>query len=51
MKTLNGVIKTNKQGSDCHFQFEVEDDATEEDIEEALRERAFEFIEYWVAEL
>lgn len=47
MKRYTGVICTNKIGSGCSFEFEVEDDATDEEIEDAAREAAFENIDYW----
>ncbi len=50
MKKFTGTIRTNKQGSDCHFDFEVADDATEKEIDEIARECAFEFIDYWYEE-
>ena len=46
MKKFTGVIRTNKVGSDCHFEFEAEDDATEEEIDEIAREFAFESIDW-----
>jgi len=46
MKKFKGTIRTNKQGSDCQFEFEVEDDATEEEIDAEAREVAFENIEW-----
>ena len=46
MRTFTGSIGTNKIGSDCKFEFEVEDDATPEQIESAAREAAFENIEW-----
>jgi len=47
MKKFTGVICTNKVGSDCHFEFEVEDDATEEEIDEMAKEVAFESIDWY----
>ena len=29
MRQFNGTIKTDRVGSDCEFEFEAEDDATE----------------------
>lgn len=50
MRRFTGVIRTNKVGSDCSFEFDVEDDATEEQIEEAARESAFELIDWYFTE-
>ena len=46
MKKYTGYIETNKVGSTCNFEFEVEDDATEEAIEEIAKETAFNLIEW-----
>lgn len=46
MKTIKGYVRTNKVGSDCEFEFEVEDDCTDEEIEEEAREAMFEQIEW-----
>lgn len=46
MKTIKGYISTNKVGSESKFEFEVEDNATPEEIEELAREAAFERIDW-----
>ena len=46
MRYYEGSIMTNIIGSECDFEFEVEDDATEEEIEEAARDAAFNFIDW-----
>lgn len=46
MKTYKGYVATNKVGSDCEFEFEADDDATEDEIEELAREAIFEQIEW-----
>lgn len=46
MKTITGYIKTNKVGSTCEFDFEVDDDATDEDIEQMAQEAAFNLVEW-----
>lgn len=46
MKTVQGYIQTNKIGSECQFEFDVEDDATEEEIEEMAKDAAFQHIEW-----
>lgn len=51
MRKFQGVIKTNIVGSGCSFEFEVEDDATEKEIEEAAREQAFENIDWYYEEV
>ena len=45
MKTYAGVISTDKVGSDVHFSFEVEEDASSAEVEAAAREAAFSHIE------
>ena len=50
IKTFKGSISTNKVGSDCSFEFEVEDSASQEEIEEAAREAAFENVEWYFEE-
>ena len=44
MRRFVGSIKTDIDGSDCEFTFEVEDNATVEEIEEAGKETAFGYI-------
>lgn len=46
MKTYKGSVSTNKVGSNCEFEFEADDDATEDEIEELAREAMFEQIEW-----
>lgn len=45
MRQFTGVIRTDKIGSDCEFEFEVEDDATEAQIDAEAREAASALIE------
>lgn len=51
MRTLKGIVRTDNQGSDCEFEFEVEDDATEQEIREELREWALEHVDWWYEEI
>jgi hypothetical protein len=51
MRKFTGSIKTDAQGSDCEFEFEVEDDATEAQIAEEAREAAFNRIEWHFKEV
>jgi hypothetical protein len=51
MRQFTGVIRTDKIGSECEFEFEVEDDATTEQIDAEAREAAFNFIEWSYAEV
>lgn len=37
MRKFTGYIATNKVGSQCEFEFEMDDDATEEEIEEVAK--------------
>lgn len=46
MRVFKGNISTDKIGSACEFEFEVEDTATEEEIEQAARDAAFEHVEW-----
>lgn len=46
MRKFTGEIATNKVGSSCKFSFEVDDDVTEEQIEEYAKEIAFEYIDW-----
>ena len=46
MRNFTGTIRTNKIGSECEFEFKVEDDTTPENIEELAREQAFQLIEW-----
>lgn len=46
MRAFKGVIATDIEGSECEFEFWVEDDATEVEIEEEARQAAFERVEW-----
>lgn len=46
MKKIIVTVSTDKVGSQCANEFEVEDDATEEDIDRDAREMMFEMIEW-----
>ena len=46
MRTIEGYVETGKVGSRCVFEFEVEDDATDEEIDELARDLMFEQIEW-----
>jgi len=50
MKHFKGIVKTTKFGSGCEFEFDVEDNATPEDIEKEEREAALQHVEWWSAE-
>lgn len=51
MKTYKGSVSTNMVGSDCEFEFEAEDDATDEEIDELAREAMFNEIEWYYDEV
>ena len=51
MRIFKGTIATDIQGSDCAFEFEVEDDATKSEIETEARQAAFDRIEWSYAEV
>ena len=51
MRTFTGVIRTDNVGSECEFEFEVEDDATPEQIEFEAWEAAFNHIEWSYSEV
>jgi hypothetical protein len=46
MKKYRVYIQTNKVGSECSDIFEMEDDATEAEIENEAKEIAFNMIEW-----
>ena len=46
MKKYRGYIRTDKVGSECAYEFEVEDNASEDEIEECAREAAFDLVEW-----
>lgn len=50
MRKFKGGISTNIHGSECKFEFEVEDDATDEEIEETAQQAAFEWIDWYYEE-
>lgn len=45
MRRFKGVVRTNVHGSDIDFEFEVEDDATEQEIADAAHEEAIQWID------
>jgi hypothetical protein len=51
MRRFVGKIETNMEGSACEFEFEVEDDANEEQIEAEAREAAFQLVEWLYREV
>ena len=51
MRFFKVVVRTNSVGSECSDVTEVEDDATEEEIKEAVRATAMEMLEYWSVEV
>lgn len=46
MKKYHGYVGTRKIGSDCHFEFEVEDNATEKEIQEIAIECMWDELEF-----
>jgi len=46
MRKFKGIISTNVNGSECEFEFEVSENATEEEIEEEAKEAAFNWINW-----
>lgn len=46
MRLFKGSIKTDVQGSEVEFEFEVEDDATQKHIEEEAKIAAFDCIQW-----
>lgn len=49
MKKYIGFIETNRVGSKCEFEFEADELATEEELEELAKESAFNLVNwnYW----
>lgn len=46
MRKFKGCIRTNVSGSECYFEFEVDDNATDEEIETEAREAAFNWVDW-----
>ncbi|MCJ2370009.1 MULTISPECIES: hypothetical protein [Pseudomonas] len=46
MRTFTGTIKTDVQGSEVEFEFEVEDDATQEQIDDEAKQAAFDCVQW-----
>lgn len=46
MRTFTGTIKTDVEGSEVEFDFEVPDDATQEQIEAEAKQAAFDFVQW-----
>jgi hypothetical protein len=46
MRTFQGTIKTDVQGSEVEFEFEVPDDATQEQIDEEAKQAAFDCVQW-----
>lgn len=51
MRQFKGTIKTDVQGSEVEFDFEVEDDATQAQIEEEAKQAAFEYVQWQFEEV
>lgn len=47
MRTIKGVVSLGYAGADVEFEFEVPDDATEEEINKIGWEYATEYIDWW----
>jgi len=45
-RKVKGSVATNVVGSTCEFEFEIEDTATEKEIEEAAHEEAMQYVEW-----
>ncbi len=50
MRRFIGIVKTDAYGSDCEFAFEVEDNATDKEIEEAGKQAAFDYVDWYYNE-
>lgn len=51
MRQFKGSISTNRIGSDCEFEFEVDDGATPDEIEDEARQSAFACVEWHYYEI
>nr|WP_172691831.1 hypothetical protein [Pseudomonas aeruginosa] len=51
MRTFTGTIKTDVQGSEVEFEFEVDDNATAEQIEAEAKQAAFELVQWHYEEV
>jgi hypothetical protein len=48
MKTLNGGVSI--ENTTQYFSFDVEDDATTEEIYNELKEAAYAYVDFWIEE-
>ena len=46
MRKVTGYIETSKVGSRCTFEFDVDDEASNKEIEELAKETAFEYMDW-----
>lgn len=46
MRTFTGTIKTDVDGSEVEFEFDVPDEATQEQIEEEAKQAAFDWVQW-----
>lgn len=46
MKKYRGYVSTKKVGSDCYFEFEVEDNATETEIQDMAIQCVWDELEF-----
>lgn len=46
MRTFKGFIRTDAVGSECEFEFEVEDNATDDEVEQEAKQAAFDCVEW-----
>jgi hypothetical protein len=46
VRKVTGFVRTNACGSECHFEFDVQDSATVDEIEEEAKAAAFDMVEW-----
>ncbi|MDU8618749.1 hypothetical protein RYB67_09265 [Pseudomonas syringae] len=51
MRRFTGSIKTDVQGSEVEFEFEVEEGATQEQIDEEAKQAAFDCVQWHYSEV
>lgn len=51
MRKFRGKIRTDVDGSECEFEFEVEVGTPKKEIEELAKEAAFNYIDWWYDEV
>lgn len=51
MRKFKGCISTSVHSSECQFEFEMPDEATEEEIENAAKDAAYDYVDWYFEEI